>query len=76
MPHDTFDFAFVQQSWTWSHRVGERIVDSSTRAFATLNECIADARKAGFHAEDRAGGADPAGTRGMLVGGNGTVSER
>lgn len=65
MPHDSFDFTFVQRAWSWSHRVGDAVVARSSRAFATLNECIADARKAGFHS-DVATGAIPA--DGDLVG--------
>ena len=57
MPHDRFDFAFVQRVWTWTHRIGGDVVDRSSGSFATLSDCIADARKAGFHARAGAHGA-------------------
>jgi hypothetical protein len=50
MAEDSFDFAFVDKAWTWAHRVGDQIVETSTRSFSNLNDCIGDARKAGFHA--------------------------
>lgn len=50
MAEDSFDFAFVDKAWTWSHRVGNQIVETSTRSFSNLNDCIGDARRAGFHA--------------------------
>jgi hypothetical protein len=50
MAEDSFDFAFVDKTWTWSHRVGNQVVETSTRSFSNLNDCIGDARGAGFHA--------------------------
>jgi hypothetical protein len=50
MAEDSFDFAFVDKAWTWCHRIGNEIVETSTRSFSNLNDCIGDARSAGFHA--------------------------
>jgi len=54
MADDTFDFAFVDKAWTWSHRMRDEVVETSTRSFPSLHDCMGDARRAGFHAS-----ADP-----------------
>ena len=55
MAGSRFDFAWIDKAWTWSHRVDEVLVRRSAGSFATLGECMADARTAGFHADVRAG---------------------
>jgi hypothetical protein len=60
MAEDSFDFAFVDKAWTWSHRVSNQIVETSTRSFSNLNDCIGDARRAGFHASAHTRRSSPA----------------
>jgi len=50
MVSERFDFSFIGREWRWAKRVDDEIVCASTRGFGSLNDCIADARSAGFHA--------------------------
>ncbi len=49
MQKDCFDFSYSAGAWTWSHAVGDQIVRTATRSFATLYDCVLDARSAGFN---------------------------
>jgi len=50
MARERFDFSFIGREWKWAKRVDDEVVCAATRGFGSLNDCIADARSAGFHA--------------------------